>query len=230
MLPGVAPGRGPPPVRPVGVPAAAESPARPAAPRRTGCYRRAVCAAPAWGPALRAGGLASGRDVRVRERPPPRVPQPRRVPRALRVRVPVQPGQPAWEPAPSPVRVPLRPPVRGGLCSAERFSQPACDGGLHRGGCGFNEFALFAQSGEHFFAGYTEFFSQLVYAGLTCHFSPVLEATAVVGRASGLAMTHGHRRDFTVCSCSSLPVLLPGAGALRLTRSTPAPRMDPVNR
>jgi hypothetical protein len=27
----------------------------------------------------------------------------------------------------------------------------------------------------------------------------------VVGRASGLAMTHGHR-DFTVCSCSSLPV------------------------
>ncbi len=39
--------------------------------------------------------------------------------------------------------------------------------------------------------------------------SPVYEATAVVGRASGLAMTHGHR-DFTVCSCSSLPVLLPG--------------------
>lgn len=30
-----------------------------------------------------------------------------------------------------------------------------------------------------------------------------------MGRASGLAMTHGHR-DFTVCSCSSLPVLLPG--------------------
>jgi hypothetical protein len=30
-----------------------------------------------------------------------------------------------------------------------------------------------------------------------------------VGRASGLAMTHGHR-NFTVCSCSSLPVLLPG--------------------
>ena len=39
--------------------------------------------------------------------------------------------------------------------------------------------------------------------------SPVYEATAVVGRASGLAMTHGHR-DFTVCSCSSLPVLLAG--------------------
>jgi hypothetical protein len=37
--------------------------------------------------------------------------------------------------------------------------------------------------------------------------SPVYEATAVVGRASGLAMTHGHR-DFTVCSCSLLPVLL----------------------
>jgi hypothetical protein len=40
--------------------------------------------------------------------------------------------------------------------------------------------------------------------------SPVYEATAVVGRASGLAMTHGHR-DFTVCSCSLLPVLLPGS-------------------
>jgi hypothetical protein len=38
--------------------------------------------------------------------------------------------------------------------------------------------------------------------------SPVYEAT-VVGRASGLAMTHCHR-DFTVCSCSLLPVLLPG--------------------
>lgn len=42
--------------------------------------------------------------------------------------------------------------------------------------------------------------------------SPVYEATAVVGRASGLAMTHGHR-DFTVCSCSSLPVLLTGAAS-----------------
>lgn len=43
--------------------------------------------------------------------------------------------------------------------------------------------------------------------------SPVYEATATVGRASGLAMTHGHR-DFTVCSCSLLPVLLAGgAGA-----------------
>jgi len=39
--------------------------------------------------------------------------------------------------------------------------------------------------------------------------SPVYEATAVVGRASGLAMTHGHR-GFTVCSCSLLPVLLAG--------------------
>jgi hypothetical protein len=39
--------------------------------------------------------------------------------------------------------------------------------------------------------------------------SPVYEATAVVGRASGLAMTHGHR-DFTVCSCLLLPVLLAG--------------------
>jgi hypothetical protein len=38
--------------------------------------------------------------------------------------------------------------------------------------------------------------------------SPVYEAT-VAGRASGLAMTHCHR-DFTVCSCSLLPILLPG--------------------
>jgi hypothetical protein len=42
--------------------------------------------------------------------------------------------------------------------------------------------------------------------------SPVYEATAVVGRASGLAMTHGHR-DFTVCSCSLLPVLLTGSSS-----------------
>ena len=44
--------------------------------------------------------------------------------------------------------------------------------------------------------------------------SPVYEAT-VAGRASGLAMTHCHR-DFTVCSCSLLPILLPGeSGALK---------------
>ena len=36
--------------------------------------------------------------------------------------------------------------------------------------------------------------------------------------------------DFTVCSCSSLPVLLPGAEALRMPRITPPPRMCPVNR
>lgn len=60
--------------------------------------------------------------------------------------------------------------------------------------------------------------------------SPVYEATAVVGRASGLAMTHGHR-DFTVCSCSSLPVLLPGAVSRSPTdRSTPPPRIHPGNR
>lgn len=54
--------------------------------------------------------------------------------------------------------------------------------------------------------------------------SPVYEATAG-GRASGLAMTHGHR-DFTVCSCSLLPVLLRG-GTSSDARS---PRMCPVNR
>ena len=48
----------------------------------------------------------------------------------------------------------------------------------------------------------------------------------MVGRASGLATTHGHRRDFTVCSCSSLPVLLPGwasrSAPRALTSSTTA--------
>jgi hypothetical protein len=41
-----------------------------------------------------------------------------------------------------------------------------------------------------------------------------------VGRASGLAMTHGHR-DFTVCSCSLLPVLF-GGGPRSLMCSTTA--------
>ncbi len=57
--------------------------------------------------------------------------------------------------------------------------------------------------------------------------SPVYEATAVVGRASGLATTHGHRLNFTVCSCSSLPVLLPGEPAVETARP---PRRCPVNR
>ena len=54
--------------------------------------------------------------------------------------------------------------------------------------------------------------------------SPVYEATAA-GRASGLAMTHGHR-DFTVCSCSSLPVLFL---ASRAPVSARPPRMCPVD-
>ncbi len=60
--------------------------------------------------------------------------------------------------------------------------------------------------------------------------SPTQEATAVVGRASGLATTHGHRRDFTVCSCSSLPVLLPGPSGPSISRSARPPPMYPVNR
>ncbi len=188
-------------------------------------------------------GVGAGPGVRVREPTRPRVLRPRRAPRALRARVrgSYRCGRLGGR------RLLRRGGLRGrllggravavglgllrrGLCSAEGFAQPARDGGLHGGGCGFDEFALFTQSGEHFLAGYTEFFSQLVYAGLACHFSPVLEATAVVGRASGLAMTHGHRLNFTVCSCSSLPVLSPRAGALRLSRSAPAPRMFPVSR
>lgn len=53
------------------------------------------------------------------------------------------------------------------------------------------------------------------------------------GRASGLAMTHGHR-DFTVCSCSLLPVLLTprGSGTPRDSRcSTTADKSgEPVMR
>ena len=99
----------------------------------------------------------------------------------------------------------------GGFCSAEGFAQPARDGGLHGGGCGFDEFALFTQSGEYFLAGYTEFFSQLVYAGLACHFSPVLEATAVVGPRLGFSYDawssselHGVLMFFAACSVAGV--------------------------
>jgi hypothetical protein len=56
--------------------------------------------------------------------------------------------------------------------------------------------------------------------------SPVYEATAVVGRASGLAMTHGHR-DFTVCSCSCY---LFCCRVRRANSYARPPRMCPVNR
>ncbi|EUA34302.1 translation initiation factor If-2 [Mycobacterium xenopi 3993] len=59
--------------------------------------------------------------------------------------------------------------------------------------------------------------------------SPVHEATAVVGRASGLAMTHGHW-DFTVCSCSLVPVLLRVSRAYSEIPSARPPRRCPVNR
>jgi hypothetical protein len=58
----------------------------------------------------------------------------------------------------------------GGLAAAEGFAQPASHRGFYRRRCGFNEFALIIQSGEDFLAGDTEFLSQLVYAGLTCHY------------------------------------------------------------
>ncbi len=50
-------------------------------------------------------------------------------------------------------------------------------------------------------------------------------------RASGLAMTHGHR-DFTVCSCSSLPNYFSCCcrPARRATASARRPRWCPVNR
>ena len=62
--------------------------------------------------------------------------------------------------------------------------------------------------------------------------TPLQEAQRWWGRASGSAMTHGHR-DFTVCSCSSLPVLLPGGRAtLRPEgrRTTRPPRWCPADR
>ncbi len=188
MLPGVAPGRGPPPgaVHLAGVPAAVESAAPPAAPRRTGCFRRAVCAAPAWDPALPGRGpgvglwgcgcrsrscccrgcrrlCGYGHGGRYRCCRCGRLGC-RRLLRRGCLRGGLLGGRAVT------VGLGL---VRSGLCSAEGFAQSARDGGLHGGGCGFNEFALFAQSGEYFLAGYTEFLSQLVYAGLACHFSPV---------------------------------------------------------
>jgi hypothetical protein len=57
-----------------------------------------------------------------------------------------------------------------GLATAERLTQPARDGRFYRRRCGFDEFALITQSGENFLAGNTEFLSQLVYAGLACHY------------------------------------------------------------
>ena len=59
--------------------------------------------------------------------------------------------------------------------------------------------------------------------------SPVYEATAVVGRASGLAMTHGHR-DFTVCSCLCCLFCWRDDRAHRETRSARPPLTCPVRR
>jgi hypothetical protein len=57
-----------------------------------------------------------------------------------------------------------------GFAAAERLTQSTRDGRFYRRRCGFDEFALFAQPGEYFLAGNTEFLSQLVYAGLACHY------------------------------------------------------------
>jgi hypothetical protein len=58
----------------------------------------------------------------------------------------------------------------GGLCAAERLPETARDRRLDRRGRRFDELALLAQPSENFLAGNTEFFSQLVYAGLACHY------------------------------------------------------------
>jgi hypothetical protein len=46
-----------------------------------------------------------------------------------------------------------------GLAAAERLTQPTRDRRFYRRRCGFDEFALFAEPGEYFLAGNTEFLS-----------------------------------------------------------------------
>jgi hypothetical protein len=58
----------------------------------------------------------------------------------------------------------------GRLAPSKGFTEPASDRCLYGRRRGFNEFALFIQPGENFLTGDTEFLSQLVYAGLTCHY------------------------------------------------------------
>lgn len=106
--------------------------------------------------------------------------------------------------------------LTAGFC-AERFAQSTRNGRLHCGGRRLHELALLLELGQEFLAGDTEFLRQLVHAGLTCchYISSSGGNSGGRRRASGLAMTHGHR-DFTVCSCSSLPVLLPGHRAVEI--------------
>jgi hypothetical protein len=60
--------------------------------------------------------------------------------------------------------------LRGGLAAAVGLTQSTRHGRFYRRRRGFDEFALFAQPGENFLTGYTEFLGQLVYAGLACHY------------------------------------------------------------
>ena len=56
------------------------------------------------------------------------------------------------------------------LAAAERLAKPPRYRGFHGRGGRFDEFALFAQPGENFLTGDTEFLGQLVHAGLACHY------------------------------------------------------------
>ena len=56
------------------------------------------------------------------------------------------------------------------LGTAEGFAQPARDGRFHGRRRRFDELTLFTQASENFLACDTEFLSQLVHAGLTCHY------------------------------------------------------------
>jgi hypothetical protein len=93
----------------------------------------------------------------------------------------------------------------GRFAAAQRFAQSTSDRCLYGRRRGFNEFALFIQSGEHFLAGNTEFLSQLVYAGLTCHYISCLRGDSRGPRlgfsydawSSGL---HGVLMFFATCS------------------------------
>ncbi|OBJ77016.1 hypothetical protein A5626_15605 [Mycobacterium marseillense] len=72
--------------------------------------------------------------------------------------------------APGGLRGGLRRAFSSGLAAPEGLAQAASDRRFYRRRCGFDEFALIIQPGEDFLTGDTEFLSQLVYAGLTCHY------------------------------------------------------------
>ena len=239
MLPGVAPA-GVAACRAVGCrgrdagPAGVASGARPAGPRRTGCCRPAAGAAGrAWVPRVRdAGpGRAAGLDGCRRGR---RCGWSRgsRSGRGQGDRLGAA-GASGRRQGPRPWRArrclrPSRGRLLGRLAAAERLPQPARDGCFHRRGRRFDEFALITQASENFLTGDTEFpAANSCTRALPATTSPTQEATAVVGRASGLAYDawssglHGVLMFFATCSLDR------GRRALSISRSARPPRRCP---